>query len=146
MSKPPRLRRQPGWETALTDFLKAAAARPFSWGEHDCLLFAADWVRRMTGVDCAAPHRGKYKTARGAAGVLRRMGVADAADVPDMFAPRHEVPALARRGDIVAVPAGADGELCVGVVDDSGVHVAVVSPEGLTRYPLERAAVSWRIG
>ena len=29
-------------------------------GEHDCGLFLADWVKRVTGRDPAAPVRGRY--------------------------------------------------------------------------------------
>ncbi|MDW3204561.1 MAG: hypothetical protein R8L07_03380 [Alphaproteobacteria bacterium] len=146
MTDPIRLRRRPGWEVALPDFLKAAEGRPFCWGQNDCVLFLADWTAILTGQDFAARHRGKYKTARGAAGVLKRMGAADPAGLIDLHVPRHEAVLLARRGDAAAVPAAADCALCVGIVDDSGSKVAVVAEAGLARYPLTSAKVAWRIG
>ncbi len=53
----------------------AVAARrgqPFQWGENDCALFACDLVEAATGVDYAAPFRGRYRTAAGAARALKR--------------------------------------------------------------------------
>jgi len=35
----------------LPDYIVANMARPFIWGEHDCVLFAARWVRMCTGKD-----------------------------------------------------------------------------------------------
>jgi hypothetical protein len=39
-----------------------AARRPFKRGEHDCLLFLADWVLNRTGIDPAEHLRGRYAT------------------------------------------------------------------------------------
>lgn len=35
----------------LHDYITAHLARPFVWGQHDCVLFAAGWVRNLTGSD-----------------------------------------------------------------------------------------------
>lgn len=51
----------------LARFLGAEARRPFVWGEADCALFVADWVRLCTGSDPAADLRGRYSCHRSAA-------------------------------------------------------------------------------
>ena len=71
-AKEGRLRRLEDWPERLAEAIEAANERPFSWGRHDCCLFACDAVMAMTGVDPAKPFRGKYKTKRGAFGVLKR--------------------------------------------------------------------------
>lgn len=58
----------------LDQFLDAAAARPFRDGEHDCLLWLADWVRELTGVDTAQDLRGRYRTSLGQARYLKANG------------------------------------------------------------------------
>lgn len=77
-------------------YLREAARRPFAWGRSDCSLFMADWVLRASGVDPAAPLRGRYRTALGAARHVRRRGgmeamgraLAEAAGLPVTSAPR----------------------------------------------------------
>lgn len=46
--------------TALSDFLCRASAEPFVYGEWDCAMFVANWVRAVTGNDPAAALRGSY--------------------------------------------------------------------------------------
>jgi len=144
-----KVRRLPGWEGKLPAYLKRAASTPFAWGSHDCALFAAGWVIEMTGIDFAAPYRG-YKTARGAAGKLKRLagGELAAAARQALGAPLPS-PLLARRGDIAAVTVvteDAGPETVLGVVDDSGMWVAVLSQVGLERLPLETATRAWAVG
>lgn len=67
-----------GVSLALAGYLRAGARRPFAWGRCDCSLWMADWVRLRRGIDPAAPLRGRYRTARGAARHIRRMGGAEA--------------------------------------------------------------------
>lgn len=54
----------------LSDYLSAAAARPFVWGECDCALFGADWVLARRGFDPAAGFRGTYRRSCQAQDVL----------------------------------------------------------------------------
>ncbi|MCW2255699.1 hypothetical protein M2263_001790 [Providencia alcalifaciens] len=63
--------RHPQWATRLPETLRAAMSRPFSWGEHDCCLFAADCAIAVCGVDIAEKVRGRYKTKSGALRVLK---------------------------------------------------------------------------
>ncbi len=51
------------WRTILAHFIDGRRSRPFVWGQHDCCLFAADWVALATGQDPAASWRGQYDSA-----------------------------------------------------------------------------------
>ncbi len=59
---------------ALTAFLTAAVRRPFGWGRHDCMLFAADWAHTLTGRDPAEGLRGAYDSQCAAAAIIERHG------------------------------------------------------------------------
>lgn len=58
----------------LSDYLRAGAARPFAWGGCDCCSWASGWVAARRGVDPSAAWRGRYRTAHGAALMIRRAG------------------------------------------------------------------------
>lgn len=60
------------WTTRINEVIKAAQERPFSWGEFDCSLFAADCAVAVCGVDPAELYRGKYKTETGAKRLLKK--------------------------------------------------------------------------
>jgi hypothetical protein len=49
----------------LPAFLRQAAAQPFAYGDWDCALTLANWVRAATGVDPAPALRGAYGSERG---------------------------------------------------------------------------------
>lgn len=63
--------RHPNWTTRLPETLQKAMQKPFSWGEHDCCLFAADCAIAICGIDIAEKVRGRYKTSGGALRVLK---------------------------------------------------------------------------
>lgn len=58
----------------LDDYLVTASAAPWRWGATDCTMFAADWVRLVTGLDPAETCRGRYATERGARRIMRQRG------------------------------------------------------------------------
>ena len=130
--------RHEDWPLRLIDFIEAASGRPFSWGEHDCCLFAADWVREATGSDPAAGYRGRYRSRSGAARLLREIagGEVETAASRALGLPLPS-PLLARRGD-VALVAGA-----LGVV--VGGEVALPGEAGLALHPLGTAEKAWRV-
>lgn len=43
--------------------LHRAMAEPFVWGQTDCMLDLANYLKALTGYDCAARFRGKYDSA-----------------------------------------------------------------------------------
>tara|TARA_R110002124_G_scaffold173690_4_gene341324 strand:- start:16800 stop:17240 length:441 start_codon:yes stop_codon:yes gene_type:complete len=58
----------------LARFLEVEAGGAFDWGGRDCWLLPADWIRCRHGRDPAAAWRGRYRTALGAARLIRRGG------------------------------------------------------------------------
>lgn len=143
-----RLRRRAGWPAALAAFLAQRENRPFNWYDFSCALFGADWVLDLTGVDLAAEYRGP-RTKRAALARLKKIsggGVVEAAT--RALGEPLAVPALARRGDIAAVPVDEDGceVMFLGIVDPSGAQVAIGLREGLARVPLTMAVKAWAVG
>ena len=136
----PGLRRLDGWEERLALMVEVARHTPFAWGRHDCALFAADVVERITGVDLAASYRGCYRSAEGAARALRRQGHGGLADAVAAALPEIQV-ARARRGDVVVVT--AQGRPALGIC--LGAQAACAGPLGLTLLPMAVATRAWRV-
>ena len=107
----PPLRRG-DWEARLTAFLASARGRPHDYGRHDCLLFAAGAVDAQTGHDYARGFRGRYRSERGAARLLRRLGHRRPEQLIDALLPQIPI-GFAQRGDIVLDGEGIPG-ICVG--------------------------------
>jgi len=72
------------------DFLMLHARRAHAFGTWDCAFAAAEYGRAVTGIDFAAPFRGRYRTALGCARVLRREG--GIATIFAAVADQHRVP------------------------------------------------------
>ncbi|CNE63591.1 Uncharacterised protein [Yersinia rohdei] len=95
--------RYPDWQKRLAQVLQAASGRPFSWGEHDCCLFAANCAQAVCGVDPLADYRGQYDSALSARKALLRGHGSISAIFDSVF---ERVPVkLAQRGDIVVFSA-----------------------------------------
>ena len=127
--------------------------RAFQWGVHDCCLFACDMIRDAGGVDYAAPFRGRYRTAAGAARALRRFlgppsprlrpaGLLEAAaEKITRDKGLEEVPPLmAQRGDFVLVDETEGPALGVCL----GSHIVAAGPAGTVLWPLAAARRAWR--
>lgn len=126
-----RLVRREDWRSGLARFVERARSIPFEWGQHDCALFAAAAIEAMTGVDLASGWRGRYRSAAGAARLLRQAGHRD---LPGLVA-SHLAPVsplLAAVGDIAAIT-GQDGRPALGVV--LGAQVAGPGDRGLMFVP-----------
>lgn len=128
--------RLPDWEERLAEYLAGVLHAPHVYGDHDCALHGAKAVFAQTGVDHAAPFRGRYTTARGAALALRKFGAGSLEATLDAHLPTVP-PALAQRGDLVM----ADGSVGVCVGGD-----AVFAGEtGLTRMARSRWTRAWKV-
>lgn len=46
----------------------------FEWGENDCCMFAANWVKSVTGKDCMQEFRGQYHDIDSARIALKKIG------------------------------------------------------------------------
>ncbi|MEE8534768.1 MAG: hypothetical protein V3S45_01910 [Kiloniellales bacterium] len=123
----------------------ARRARPFKWGENDCALFACDVLLEATGQDFAAPFRGRYKSAVGAARVLKKFaggGLEETAEAIARDHARPEVPPLkAQRGDMVLVETETGPALGVCL----GEAAAVAGQEGTVMVPARSWLRAWRV-
>ena len=97
----------------LATFLREHAASPLVWGEDDCSLFVANWLRASRGVDPALDLRGTYSCWLGAIRRIRRAG-----GLVWLFGPRLEaigmhVTDAPQSGDVavVSAPAGDVGAI-----------------------------------
>jgi hypothetical protein len=55
----------------LAHYLDAVGQRRWRWGETDCLMMLADWVKLRTGADPAAEIRGTYATEEESLALIR---------------------------------------------------------------------------
>lgn len=135
------MKRYSFWRTELTEYVQAASARSFKWGQHDCALFAAGGVQAMTGEDFGASFRGRYQTLRGGLRLLKKAGFDNHAELAaSLFEEVH--PSHAMVGDIAAVEEG--GAIALGIVQ--GELIYVLRPdEGIATVPLLRAARAFRV-
>jgi len=136
--------RVPDWPERLEAYLADCRTRPFAWGEHDCVRFAAGWIKQATGTDPAPQTRGGYHSSDTAMRTLWRCySTADLlAAVTAVLGPPLDSPRLAFRGDVAAVST-PDGP-ALGVV--VGARIACLArPAGLTFPSLARAIAAWRI-
>lgn len=91
-----------------------------TWGENDCCLVLADWVRERTGFDPAASVRGTYLGWKQAAGVWRRLGGVEGAvkGCLDAHFPRVTA-AQARPGDVALLKTHHKSATCA-IIDVPG--------------------------
>lgn len=131
------------WPRLLAAFL--ADEKPFEWGARDCSLFAADAVLCIAGSDPAKSLRGKYKTEKGAARILKRRGGLEKVAAKLAADNRMEEipPLMAQRGDVVLIDSPM-GE-ALGVIDMSG-RIAAQGPDGVMRQGIAAARRAWRVG
>lgn len=133
---------------ALSRFLRAETARPFGWGQADCLTLGADWIVSRTGADPAKPWRGSYTDEAGASAILAKAGGLETFARAAMTAAGLGEPlkdAHAVRGDVGLIPViGPDGEAVIcGIC--TGARWAARARRGLA---VGRAApvLYWRVG
>lgn len=127
------------WPEILAAEIERARNRPFQWGTHDCALMAADIVLAMTGVDYAAEFRGRYRSALGAARLLKRGGGLWA--VLDRQLGASVPAAMAQRGDVVLArfAAGDTAGVCV------GGQSAFPGLQGVVFRPTIECLAAWRV-
>jgi hypothetical protein len=140
-----RLRRVAGWEERLEALWLARQATPFTWGVHDCCMWAADVVQAVTGVDLAGEQRGQYDSAETGAVVLAEVGGVLGLAWTRLSPVADLVPiALATAGDVgVVQQGGAIGHTLVVNVGDRWVGPGEV---GLVEWPAARVLLCWCVG
>ncbi len=135
--------RKEDWRKRLGQYVNRIRTTPYAFGSQDCWLFVAGAVEAMTGVDHAAPHRGRYKTARGALGVMKRAGAADMAEFARLFLEEHDAPVFAQIGDVVAIPTDDAFGFSLGILN--GERVLVVTPTGIDTRDRSEAIRAFKV-
>lgn len=131
--------RKETWPTDLAAFIESRMNTPFSWGVHDCTLFAADSALAMTGIDPAADFRGTYNSQIGAARIIVEYG--SFRNLVNTYMDGEINPKLAQRGDWVLVE--QDGAEALAVC--AGVNMVAAGLAGLVFRPMSDAITAWRI-
>lgn len=121
--------RREDWRKRLGEYVAGLRAEPYAFGRQDCWLFVAGAVKAMTGIDHAEPHRGRYKTARGALGVMKRAGAPNMADFAGLYLGEPIHPVEAQIGDVMAFPTDDAFGFSLGILN--GEQVLVVTPAGI---------------
>ncbi len=130
----------------LDQYLDRAARRPFAYGEHDCLLFLADWVREKRGVDPAEGLRGRYSGRLGALRLKLVHGGAAGLVASCVRLAGLERTSEPRAGDIgllFALVPGASMPQIVGAIC-AGERWVALAPSGLVASAAKPAA-AWRV-
>jgi len=130
-----------GWPGRMFSAIAAAQNTPFSWGVHDCCLFAADVALLIKGYDYAASFRGTYNSQESAAARITEAGAANLRALATLLIGAEITPLVARRGDVVyrsTSPLGALG-ICV------GAQAVFAGPAGTTIVDMDSVEAAWRI-
>jgi hypothetical protein len=130
--------RPEGWEGILAAHIAEANSYIFQWGEHDCALWCADWIQKITGNDLAANLRGQYSTEEEARAILQSLGLSAWSELPDNHLPLIPVKKAAR-GDLVLHPAGM-----LGICD--GAFAYFLRDVGVTRIAFTKCVKAWKVG
>lgn len=104
------MERLPDWRANLSSLIEERRAAPHEWAVHDCGIWYADCRLVVCGEDPAKGVRGTYKTAAGAARVLRRHFKVERLEelTERLYGPLLPA-AFARAGDPVLADLGAMG-------------------------------------
>ena len=122
----------------LITYASEAGQRPFRPGRHDCAIFAAGWVKVVTGKDFARGWRSTYRSLRRGQQLLAEAGFADHI----AFAAAHlsEIsPALAQVGDVAVL-----NDQAFGIV--AGEMIYCLRPDGLGLVPRGQMRRAFKVG
>lgn len=129
---------------AFSAALDELTTRQFGWGSSDCLFgLVVPVVEAATGRSgVLSRYKGRYKTARGAIGIMRRNNFANLADlVASEFPEIH--PSEMRMGDIAAIPTDDDFAYSMGICN--GQRVFVLHPDGLATRDISEVKRAFRV-
>jgi hypothetical protein len=124
------------WHSKLLAYIDLQEREPFAYGINDCLLMTAGAVEVVTGVDHAAPFRGKYQTMQEGRGLIGR---------PVLKFMREKFPEIhvsqAHDGDIAAKKIRREWTFGVLI----GPHFYVQTETGLGILPRDDADKAFRV-
>lgn len=127
-------------EQAYQALLLKSLRRPFEWGVHDCVLFAAEVVRIRTGrnvLDVDVTWRSALQAHR----ALESMGGLRAVVTERLGEPTAVLGACV--GDVALVRDPLEGNELLGVFHDQQVLCPAL--DGLARLPLSAALCRWAL-
>lgn len=131
------------WRSRYDATIDMIRDNTFDWGEFDCLFgLVVPVIVALTGEPKFERFRGRYRTAKGALGVMRRAGFKTLADLAASELPEVH-PSMCQLGDIVAIPSGDDFGFALGVVN--GDRVFVLHPDGLGHRSLSEAVRAFKV-
>jgi len=132
--------------TKLAQFLKRYEQKPFVWGKHDCVIFAADAVKAMTGHDLAKSYRGLYTNQFEAYEIIVRADglekITDKECKTYGFSKRDH-PMKAQRGDLVMLFTKLGDTM--GIVSENGKDIYVADQIGYRKLPFKDIKAAWQI-
>lgn len=134
------MKRLPDWPARFAALVAQRRACPFGWGAHDCVLWAADDVQALTGIDPAVEWRGTYETALQAERLVRQLG--GLVGIAERALGQPIAPLLARVGDVGLVD--TEGRELFAVCN--GTHWLAPCDRGLATLGLPSARLAWRVG
>jgi hypothetical protein len=135
--------RKEDWRKRLGVCVDGLRTQPYDFGSQDCWLFVAGAVKAMTGTDPAKAHRGRYKTARGALGIVKRAGAANMAEFAGLFLEEHDAPVFAQIGDVMAIPTTDAFGFSLGILN--GERILVVTPNGVDTRDRAEATRAFKV-
>lgn len=144
MTRPATIyRRVVDWPERLGAFAAGRRSVPFAWGSNDCVMFAADAVQALIGVDFIADWRGRYASEAEAEALLAALGTErEALDFVMAAAGLPECPAaFLRRGDVALAQIG--NKLTMTVI--FGARLMGPGPDGTILRPARDAIVGWAV-
>lgn len=132
------------WRTRYSETIDRIRANPFAWGQADCLTgLVLPVVEAVTGSTGGLyRYYGRYKTERGALGVMRRSGFDNLGDLLAAHFPEIH-PSRATVGDLAALPTDDSFGHSLGVVN--GERVFVMLEQSLGTRSLTDAVRAFRV-
>lgn len=99
--------RHENWQTRLSTFLTNIKQKPFDFPNWNCMVYACEAAETICGIDYSKEYKGKIKTEKAAAKMLRKI---DKVKTAEAFFEKHfgeqKAVAFARPGDIVFAEPG----------------------------------------
>lgn len=126
------------WPARLSNYLTLRKAMPFEWGVNDCVYFAMKGVCAIAGKDFTVDYP-SYSTEQAANIIISANGCI-ASMVSKHLGNPHDDVNKAQRGDVVLVKYPT---YALGLVDDTGYRIAMVTYNGLVRIPIRHARAVW---
>lgn len=137
------MKRTEGWRKRLASYVSACRSTPYELGTFDCWLFVAGAIEAMTGKDLGLVQRGRYKTQRGALGVMKRDGAVDMAEFAEHRLTALPDPVMAQVGDVMAIPTDDAFGFALGILN--GERILVVTPKGIDTRDRAEATRAFKV-